>query len=65
LGRRAALRQAFRKHAAGEVGDAEFAVERTQGFEIKPASFKFHNDVPNVRCWAKYFSVSVSREIWL
>ena len=75
-----ALRQAFRRHAAGEIGDAEFAalqdqcirdvvalqqevglqvvtdgefrrgsywgrfVERTEGFEIKPASFKFRND---------------------
>ena len=75
-----ALRQAFRQHAAGEIGDAEFErvqercirdvvalqeqvglqvvtdgefrrgsywgrfVERTQGFEIKPASFKFRND---------------------
>ena len=75
-----ALRQAFRRHGAGEIGDAEFArlqdrcirdvvalqqdaglqvvtdgefrrgsywgrfVERTDGFEIKPASFKFRND---------------------
>jgi methionine synthase II (cobalamin-independent) len=74
------LRQAFRRHGAGELGDIEFArlqdqcikdivalqqdaglqvvtdgefrrgsywgrfVERTQGFEIKPASFKFRND---------------------
>jgi 5-methyltetrahydropteroyltriglutamate--homocysteine methyltransferase len=75
-----ALRQAFRRHAAGEVDDATFAqlqdqcirdviklqeevglrvvsdgefrrgsywgrfVERTEGFEIRPASFKFRND---------------------
>ena len=75
-----ALRQAFRKHAAKEMDDAEFAqlqdqcvrdvvalqeqvglqvvtdgefrrgsywgrfVERTQGFEIKAASFKFRDD---------------------
>ena len=75
-----ALRQAFRRHAAGEIGDAEFTalqdrcirdvvamqqevglqvvtdgefrrgsywgrfVERTDGFVIKPASFKFRND---------------------
>ena len=75
-----ALRQAFRRHAAGEIGDDEFAtlqdqcirdvaalqeevglkvvtdgefrrgsywgrfVERTDGFEIKSASFKFRND---------------------
>jgi len=74
------LRQAFRRHAAGEIGEAEFAalqdrcirdvvvlqeqvglqvvadgefrrgsywgrfVERTAGFEIKPAIFKFRND---------------------
>ena len=74
------LRQAFRRHAAGELSDAEFAelqdqcirdvvalqeeaglqvvtdgefrrgsywgrfVERTEGFEIRPASFKFRND---------------------
>ena len=78
--RPAALRQAFRRHAAKEIGDAEFGelqdqcirdvvalqeevglqvvtdgefrrgsywgrfVERTEGFEIKPASFKFRND---------------------
>ncbi len=75
-----ALKQAFRRVAAKEIGDAEFAeimdqcirdavalqedvglqvvtdgefrrgsywgrfVERTEGFEIKPASFKFRND---------------------
>jgi len=75
-----ALRQAFRRHAAKEIGDDEFArlqdqcirdvvalqqevglqvgsdgefrrgsywgrfVERTEGFEIRPASFKFRND---------------------
>jgi 5-methyltetrahydropteroyltriglutamate--homocysteine methyltransferase len=75
-----ALKQAFRRLAAKEIGDAEFAelmdqcirdavalqedvglqvvtdgefrrgsywgrfVERTEGFEIKPASFKFRND---------------------
>ena len=75
-----ALRRAFRRHAAKEIGDEEFAhvqdqcirgvvalqeqvglqvvtdgefrrgsywgrfVERTQGFEIKPASFKFRDD---------------------
>jgi 5-methyltetrahydropteroyltriglutamate--homocysteine methyltransferase len=74
------LRQAFRHHAAGEIGDDEFArlqdqcirdvvalqeevglpvvtdgefrrgsywgrfVERTHGFEIKPASFRFRDD---------------------
>jgi methionine synthase II (cobalamin-independent) len=74
------LRQAFRRHAAGELGDADFShvqdrcirdavalqeqvglqvvtdgefrrgsywgrfVERTDGFEIKPAVFKFRND---------------------
>ena len=78
--RPAALKQAFRRHAAGELGDAEFSklqddcirdvvalqetvglkvvtdgefrrgsywgrfVDRTEGFEIKPASFKFRND---------------------
>src|SRR6185503_9478485 len=78
--RPAALRRAFRKHAAKEMGDAEFTalqdrcirdvvalqeqvglkvvtdgefrrgsywgrfVERIDGFEIKPASFKFRND---------------------
>jgi 5-methyltetrahydropteroyltriglutamate--homocysteine methyltransferase len=78
--RPAALRNAFRKYAAGEMGNSEFTqlqdrcirdvvalqedvglevvtdgefrrgsywgrfVERTQGFEIKPASFKFRND---------------------
>jgi len=75
-----ALRQAFRRHATGEIGDAEFVVlqdqcirdvvamqqevglqvvtdgefrrgsywgrfvKRTDGFVIKPASFKFRND---------------------
>ncbi|HEU5019765.1 MAG TPA: 5-methyltetrahydropteroyltriglutamate--homocysteine S-methyltransferase [Pseudolabrys sp.] len=75
-----ALKQAFRRHAAKEVSDAEFAavtdrcirdavamqeeaglqvvtdgefrrgsywgrfVDRTDGFEIRPASFKFRND---------------------
>jgi 5-methyltetrahydropteroyltriglutamate--homocysteine methyltransferase len=75
-----ALRQAFRRHAAGEIDDAAFAqlrdqcirdvvklqeevglqvvsdgefrrgsywgrfVERTEGFEIRPASFRFRND---------------------
>ena len=75
-----ALRQAFRRHAAGELGDDAFAalqdrcirevvalqeqtglqvvtdgefrrgsywgrfVERTEGFEIRPASFKFRDD---------------------
>lgn len=75
-----ALRQAFRRHAAGELSDDEFAalqdhcirdvvalqeqaglqvvsdgefrrgsywgrfVERTEGFEIRPASFKFRDD---------------------
>src|SRR5262245_66039861 len=78
--RPAVLRHAFRKHAAGEIGDAEFIglqdqcirdvvalqeqvglkvvtdgefrrgsywgrfVERTKGFEIRPASFKFRDD---------------------
>src|SRR5581483_7892406 len=78
--RPAALRQAFRRHAAGDISDAEFATlqdqcirevvalqeqaglnvvsdgefrrgsywgrfaERTDGFAIKPASFKFRND---------------------
>jgi 5-methyltetrahydropteroyltriglutamate--homocysteine methyltransferase len=78
--RPAALRQAFRRHAAREIGDAEFGklqdqcirdvlamqeqvglkvvsdgefrrgsywgrfVERTDGFAIRPASFKFRND---------------------
>lgn len=75
-----ALRQAFRRHASGDIGDAEFIelqdrcirdvvtlqeqvglqvvtdgefrrgsywgrfVERVDGFEIKPALFKFRND---------------------
>ena len=78
--RPAALRQAFRKHAAGELDDDTFGalqdtcirdavgmqeqvglqvvtdgefrrgsywgrfVERTEGFEIRPASFKFRDD---------------------
>ena len=78
--RPAALRQAFRRHGAGEIGDDEFAgiqddairdvvrlqeevglevatdgefrrgsywgrfVERTDGFEIRGAQFKFRND---------------------
>jgi 5-methyltetrahydropteroyltriglutamate--homocysteine methyltransferase len=78
--RPAALRQAFRKHAGGEISDAEFLrlqdqcirtvvllqeqvglevvtdgefrrgsywgrfVERTKGFEIMPASFRFRDD---------------------
>jgi 5-methyltetrahydropteroyltriglutamate--homocysteine methyltransferase len=78
--RPAPLRQAFRRHAGGEIGDAEFAriqddairdavrlqeevglkvvtdgefrrgsywgrfVERTDGFEIRPAQFRFRND---------------------
>jgi 5-methyltetrahydropteroyltriglutamate--homocysteine methyltransferase len=82
--RPAALRQAFRQHAAKGISDAEFGklqdqcirdvvamqeqvglkvvsdgefrrgsywgrfVERTSGFEIKPASFKFRNDSGHV-----------------
>src|SRR5262245_20582139 len=78
--RPAPLRQAFRRHAAGEIGDGEFVrlqdeairaavrlqeevglevatdgefrrgsywgrfVERTEGFEIRGAQFRFRND---------------------
>ena len=93
-----ALRQAFRRHAAKEIGDAEFArpagrcirdvvalqedvglqvvtdgefrrgsywgrfVERTEGFEIKPASFKFRNDAGHeVEFTAPYANAKIKR----
>jgi len=93
-----ALRQAFRQHAAGEMGDKEFTalqdrcirdavamqeqvglqvvtdgefrrgsywgrfVERTQGFDIKPASFKFRNDAGHeVEFTAPYASAKIER----
>jgi len=96
--RPAALRQAFRRHAAREIGDAEFGklqdqcirdvvalqeqaglkvvsdgefrrgsywgrfVERTDGFAIKPASFKFRNDVGHeVEFTAPYATKKIKR----
>jgi 5-methyltetrahydropteroyltriglutamate--homocysteine methyltransferase len=93
-----ALRQAFRRHAAKEMGDEEFArlqdqcirevvdlqtqvglqvvtdgefrrgsywgrfVERTDGFAIKPASFKFRNDAGHeVEFTAPYAKSKVKR----
>lgn len=93
-----ALRQAFRKHAAGEMDDGEFArlqdesiravvamqeqaglqvvtdgefrrgsywgrfVERTEGFEIKPATFKFRNDQGHeVEFTAPYANAKIKR----
>ena len=93
-----ALRQAFRRHAAKEIGDEEFArvqdrsisdvvalqqdvglqvvtdgefrrgsywgrfVERTHGFEIKPASFMFRNDAGNeVEFTAPYANSKIKR----
>ena len=94
-----ALKQAFRRHAAKEISDAEFDkltdecvrdavamqeevglkvvtdgefrrgsywgrfVERTDGFEIKPASFKFRNDQGHeVEFTAPYARAKVSRK---
>jgi 5-methyltetrahydropteroyltriglutamate--homocysteine methyltransferase len=94
-----ALRQAFRRHAAGEIGDEEFSklqdrcirdvvalqeevglqvvtdgefrrgsywgrfVERTHGFEIKPASFKFRNDEGHeVDFTAPYANAGIARK---
>jgi 5-methyltetrahydropteroyltriglutamate--homocysteine methyltransferase len=96
--RPAALRQAFRRHAAKEIGDAEFGklqdqcirdavamqeqvglkvvtdgefrrgsywgrfVERTDGFAIKPASFKFRNDAGHeVEFTAPYATRKIKR----
>ena len=96
--RPAALRQAFRQHAAKEIGDAEFGklqdqcirdvlamqeqvglkvvsdgefrrgsywgrfVERTDGFAIKPASFKFRNDAGHeVEFTAPYATKKIKR----
>ena len=94
-----ALKQAFRRHAAKEIGDAEFDkimdqcirdavamqeqvglqvvtdgefrrgsywgrfVERTDGFEIKPASFKFRNDQGHeVEFTAPYANARIGRK---
>jgi len=94
-----ALKQAFRRHAAKEIGDAEFDaltdqcirdavamqeevglqvvtdgefrrgsywgrfVERTDGFEIKPASFKFRNDQGHeVEFTAPYANAKIGRK---
>ncbi len=96
--RPSALRQAFRRHGAKEIGGDEFArlqdqcirdvvalqeevglqvvtdgefrrgsywsrfVERTDGFAIKPASFKFRNDQGHeVEFTAPYASARISR----
>jgi 5-methyltetrahydropteroyltriglutamate--homocysteine methyltransferase len=96
--RPAALRQAFRRHAAREISDAEFTalqeqcirdvvamqeqvglkvvsdgefrrgsywgrfVERTDGFAIKPASFKFRNDAGHeVEFTAPYATKRINR----
>jgi 5-methyltetrahydropteroyltriglutamate--homocysteine methyltransferase len=96
--RPAALRQAFRRHAAREISDAEFGklqdqcirdvvamqeqvglrvvtdgefrrgsywgrfVERTDGFAIKPASFKFRNDAGHeVEFTAPYATKKIRR----
>jgi 5-methyltetrahydropteroyltriglutamate--homocysteine methyltransferase len=93
-----ALRHAFRRHAAREIGDAEFTklqdqcirevvalqesvglqvvtdgefrrgsywgrfVERTEGFGIKPASFKFRNDAGHeVEFTAPYAKAKIRR----
>lgn len=93
------LRQAFRRHAAKEIGDAEFTalqdqcigdvvalqeqvglqvvtdgefrrgsywgrfVERIDGFEIKPASFKFRNDQGHeVEFTAPYAKSKIARK---
>ncbi len=92
------LRQAFRRHASGELGDADFAslqdrcireavalqeqaglqivtdgefrrgsywgrfVERTDGFEIKLAAFKFRNDQGHeVEFTAPYAKAKIAR----
>ena len=99
--RPAALRQAFRRHAAKEIGDAEFGklqdqcirdvlamqeqvglkvvsdgefrrgsywgrfVERTDGFEIRGAQFRFRNDQgvrPSQRVAARDFLAPVRAE---
>lgn len=94
-----ALRQAFRRHATKELGDAEFTtlqdqcirdvvalqesvglqvvtdgefrrgsywsrfVERTDGFEIKPALFKFRNDQGHeVEFTAPYAKTKIKRK---
>jgi 5-methyltetrahydropteroyltriglutamate--homocysteine methyltransferase len=94
-----ALRQAFRRHASDEIGDAEFVklqdqcirdvvalqeevglkvvtdgefrrgsywgrfVERIDGFEIKPASFKFRNDQGHeVEFTAPYAKTKIKRK---
>ena len=94
-----ALRQAFRRHGSGDMGEDEFArvqdqsikdvvalqqevglevvtdgefrrgsywgrfVERTQGFEIKPASFKFRNDAGHeVEFTAPYAKAEIKRK---
>jgi len=96
--RPATLRQAFRKHAGREIGDAEFFrlqdqcirnvvrlqeqvglevvtdgefrrgsywgrfVERTKGFEIRPASFRFRDDSGNeVEFTAPYARARIER----
>ena len=96
--RPSALRQAFRRHAGGKMGDAEFKqlqdqcirnvvalqeqvglevvtdgefrrgsywgrfVERTKGFKIKPASFKFRDDSGHeVEFTAPYASARIER----
>ena len=96
--RPAALRQAFRRHAAKEISDAEFEklqdqcirdvvamqeqvglkvvsdgefrrgsywgrfVERTDGFTVKPASFKFRNDAGHeVEFTAPYATKKIKR----
>ena len=93
-----ALRQAFRRYAAHDIGDGDFArlldgcirdvvalqqdvglqvvtdgefrrgsywgrfVERTEGFEIKPASFKFRNDAGHeVEFTAPYARAKIKR----
>jgi 5-methyltetrahydropteroyltriglutamate--homocysteine methyltransferase len=93
-----ALKQAFRRHAAKEIGDAEFDklqddcirdvvaeqeavglkvvtdgefrrgsywgrfVDRTEGFEIRPASFKFRNDAGHeVAFTAPYATGTIGR----
>ena len=94
-----ALRQAFRRHAAKDIGDDEFArlqdgcirdvvalqqgvelqvvtdgefrrgsywgrfVERTHGFEIKPASFKFRNDAGHEVEFTAPYAISKMKRI--